>query len=259
MGTVAEDQLESHRISTSCSNGSEDFDVSCSVEADSRGSGRNRDEFHDANSIFQSKEGKRSIEKKQGFESCGESSRTDEEVMSPLDGDDKCHTNLDMKVAITECVSPVGDTCGAGMVECHADDLLVRERRSSQDDANGVYSSEEENSARVLLLAFAVEQIEVLVPYAGVPEVDVGFKAREFLRNISDMNASSVATSDAETAADETMPNTGMKEGAVRRLHGDFLLVSVSASVARIPIPEIHTMWHPTDLAKPSPRSARLQ
>ncbi|KAH6928406.1 hypothetical protein HPB50_015499 [Hyalomma asiaticum] len=162
IGSVYEDQIDDpHRDRTITSGSREDDDVSSGVEAGSRESVRNRDEFHDANSIFQSEEGERSVEKKLGFAFCRESSRTDE-VRRPLDGDDECHTNLDMGVANTDCVSPVGDTCGAGMVECHADDLAVREG-SSQDDANGVCVSKEENRARVLLPEFQVESREVMV------------------------------------------------------------------------------------------------
>ncbi|KAH6947281.1 hypothetical protein HPB50_018067 [Hyalomma asiaticum] len=213
MGSVYEDQLESHRILTSSSNGSEDGDVSSGIEAGSRDSVRNRDEFHDANSILQSEEGECSVEKKLGFESCKESSRTDEEVRRPLDGDDECHTNLDMEVANTECVSLVGDTCGVGMVECHADDLVVREG-SSQDDANGVCPSEEENSATVLLLEFAVEQNEVMVPYAGAPEVDAGLQAQH-LQSIADVNANPVTSPAAQKFSDKAVQSIGMTEDVV--------------------------------------------
>ncbi|KAH6930162.1 hypothetical protein HPB50_011264 [Hyalomma asiaticum] len=98
----------------------------------------------------------------------------------PLDDHDGCRAVFEREVGTTECVSPAVDTCGAGMVESHADDLVVREG-SSQDDAKcGVCLSEEENGAIALLLETAVEQNEVMVWCVGVPEVDVGFKAREF-------------------------------------------------------------------------------
>ncbi|KAH6933934.1 hypothetical protein HPB50_019126 [Hyalomma asiaticum] len=205
MGSVAEEQLDgSHQNVMVTSESGEDGDVACGTQAVSQDSERHSEEFTDAIGCFESKGDELPAEK--GFGSYERIGEVHEEVTVPLDDHGGCRAASEREVGTIKCLSPVGDTCGAVMVECHADDLVVREG-SSQDDANGVYSSEEENSARVLLLAFAVEQIEVLVPYAGVPEVDVGFKAREFLRNIADVNASSAASS-------------GMKEGAVRRMHG---------------------------------------
>ncbi|KAH6923788.1 hypothetical protein HPB50_006925 [Hyalomma asiaticum] len=185
-------------------------------QAVSRDSERHSGEFTDAIGCFESKGDERPTEKEFGFfERIG---AVHEEVTEPLDDHGGCRAELEREVGTIECVSPVGDTCGAGIVECHADDLVVREG-SSQADANGVCLSEEENSARVLLLGFAVEQNEVLVPYAGVPEVDAGLKAQH-LQSIADVNVSSVASPDARTNSDRTLQSIDMMEDVVPTLHG---------------------------------------
>ncbi|KAH6936090.1 hypothetical protein HPB50_013136 [Hyalomma asiaticum] len=120
MGTVVEDQLDgSHKNVTFSSDGGEDVDVSSGTEVVSPGIERISGEFHKGHSGFEKKWDGRPIEK--GFGSFGRIGTMYEEVTVPLDNYRLCHMNFEIEVDATECVPITVGTCGAGMVEDHAD------------------------------------------------------------------------------------------------------------------------------------------
>lgn len=160
MGSVFEDKLESHKDVTS-SNGRADCDASCGIEADSRGAVRNRDEFHDANSIFESKHVERSTEKILGFGAFKESS-TNHEVRVPLGNYGEYRTNFEKVVDTAECAPPAVGTHRADMVDYHADDVSTMRRRS-RVDSEWICPRRVEKSVGGILLEFPVVSREGMV------------------------------------------------------------------------------------------------
>ncbi|KAH6944870.1 hypothetical protein HPB50_005895 [Hyalomma asiaticum] len=151
MGTVYEDQMDDpHKNGTLTSGVSEDGGASCVTEAGNRDGERNVDEFNIANSIFESKEGERAVEKRLGFGAFRESTTSHKEVRMPPGNYGECRTNFEVEVDTAECVPPAVDTCGADMVDYHADGLPII-RGKSRVDANGVCPTEVENNAKGLL------------------------------------------------------------------------------------------------------------
>ncbi|KAH6922071.1 hypothetical protein HPB50_008782 [Hyalomma asiaticum] len=159
MGSVYEDTVESHK-DLMASNGREDCDASCGIEADSRGAVRNHDEFHDANSIFESVGSERPTEKGPG--SFLRISKIHEEVTVPLDDHGGCRVAFDREVDTAECVPLVVDTCRADMDACDADDLPAMRRRS-RVDSEWICPRRVEKSVGGILLEFPVESREGMV------------------------------------------------------------------------------------------------
>ncbi|KAH6924583.1 hypothetical protein HPB50_019621 [Hyalomma asiaticum] len=131
MGSVYEDQLESHKNVTSTWDVSEDGDISCGTGAVSRDSERNFDEFSEASSGFESMGNKRPTETGSG--SFGRISKIQEEVTAPFDDHGGCRAAFDREVDTAECVSLAVDACGVDMDVYDADDLPTMRRRSRVD------------------------------------------------------------------------------------------------------------------------------